>query len=816
MKEKFAAVYDLIDQKFFEQFEFHLRETNLRNLAVYMHKPKDASSLAVTRILFGIAMLFDIPDERGGAALTERWGDLSTCHFPLLPFIRPLPMPHMAMVYAALWLGALGIALGYKFRVSSITFTACFWYLLLVEKSYWNNHSYLFGLVGLLLTVTQANCYWSIDAYLNPSVSSPTVPYWNYFILKYQFFILYFMAGVKKCTAEWLTGYSVQNLSEHWVFNLFKSIDAYLNPSVSSPTVPYWNYFILKYQFFILYFMAGVKKCTAEWLTGYSVQNLSEHWVFNPFKLFLSVSQTDYLVVHWFVFAFDLTVAGWMMWSRSRHIAMILCALFHLMNSRLFRIGMFPWVCLATMPLFYPFDWPKLVFNYMKDSYTKSKAIICKYKCMFLNGNIVQVKHNKEILNEENTEQIENDVIDKSDEDLSNEAVDESLKKIKESHTNDEEINKTDLSENDKSATTDKDANEGKRILTCILIGIYVFLQGFLPFSHFITKGYNNWTNGLYGYSWDMMVHTWDMDSVIVKVVDNEKNIEFYVDPHHLTPNERWSRHGDMVHQYARCIKDNIMKESSKRKWNNSGNYLSENISIYIDVWASLNGRFTQRMFDPKVDMLNVSWSPFSPISYLMPLLDEGLSWREQLLSIRETVHSWNNNSDVVFLADFPGYEYEKYVPEELKNVTLTVLEGIVVYEPEALPNTISKSFQLRTGNNIELSSGIFHKIINIGETPAYYMYIFYNSSSFNRSLSTPVPKLPIAMELRRRFNNMAKRDAICGDRAREQCTRDRNIVAKEREGRGSRVLPMLVAASDSEQPGFCILIPLNGTYSVQ
>lgn len=53
----------------------------------------------------GIAMLFDIPDERGGAALAARWGDPSTCRFPLLPFLQPLPMPHMAVVYAALWLG---------------------------------------------------------------------------------------------------------------------------------------------------------------------------------------------------------------------------------------------------------------------------------------------------------------------------------------------------------------------------------------------------------------------------------------------------------------------------------------------------------------------------------------------------------------------------------------------------------------------------------------------------------------------------------------------------------------------------------------
>lgn len=85
------------------------------------------------------------------------------------------------------------------------------------------------------------------------------------------------------------------------------------------------------------------------------------------------------------------------------------------------------------------------------------------------------------------------------------------------------------------------------------------------------------------------------------------------------------------------------------------------------------------------------------------------------------------------------------------------MLEGRVVYEPETAPDLIGRSYQLRTGDEIELTSGIFHKILNVGDSPAYYMYTFYNSSAVNYSLSKPVPKLPIVMELQRRFNNMTK-----------------------------------------------------------
>ncbi|CAH0700194.1 unnamed protein product [Spodoptera exigua] len=636
-KEKVSALYQKLDDKFAQQFGFKIKDVTFNRIVEYMYAPKDSSSLAVTRILFGLAMLFDIPDERGGASMVKRWGDPNTCHFPLLPFITSVGMPYMALVYAALWIGALCIMLGYRFRVAAPVFTACYWYLFLIEKSFWNNHSYLFGLVAMLLSCTEANCYWSLDAYLDPTTKKATVPYWNYFILKYQFFILYFMAGMKKGTAEWLTGYSVQNLSEHWVFD--------------------------------------------------------------PFKFFLTVPQTDYLVVHWFVFMFDLTVAIWMMYASTRHVAMVFCALFHLMNSRLFRIGMFPWVCLATMPLFYPFDWPKKLAPYSKCLYRKAQQTVCskikqmrkEAKCDCLPKDSMdqfdseeknmELKEHEEIVtnktNRNGTDEI-NKVETKPD-------ICKELANIEENSVNDQNkyVHKEEKPSNE-VATIGNDLHKDnkRRKTTVYLIMAYVFIQAFLPYSHFITKGYNNWTNGLYGYSWDMMVHTWDVSTVIVKVVDNESNEMMYIDPQMYTLNDRWSRHGDMVYQYAHCLKNNLEKVR-EINWRYPSKVLSRNISIYVDIWCSMNGRFVQRMFDPKVDLLKASWSPFCKVPFLMPLLDEAIHWRKGMDNIRSDVHSWSEYSDVVFFADFPGYDQEKYIPEELQNVTLTILEGDVVFEPE-------------------------------------------------------------------------------------------------------------------------------------
>ncbi|XP_050342403.1 vitamin K-dependent gamma-carboxylase [Nymphalis io] len=689
------SLYTSLDGKFQEQFDLHLKEITVKKLSDYLHKPVDSSSLAVTRILFGLAMLFDIPDERGGAVMEKRWGDPMICHFPLVPIVKAIPMPFMTLVYAALWLGALGITLGYKYRLSASVFTLCYWYLFLIEKSYWNNHSYLFGIVALLLATTEANCYWSLDSHMD-------------------------ISRVKQ-------------------------------------TVPYWNYFILKYQFFILYFMAGMKKGTAEWLTGYSVQNLSEHWVFSPFKLFLTVPQTDYLIVHWFVFAFDISVAIWMMWSRTRHVAMVFCALFHLMNSRLFRIGMFPWVCLATMPLFYSFDWPKTIMCYAEKPLSKVKGGICKYLHKFKLHTTTGRKSNAtaEITKDYDNKQehIDDKINELNVDDLEEKLGNEKIPAKDEKVFKDNEISDV---KNDLANTSEEDGNRRKYI-TFVFVVLHVLSQAFLPYSHFITKGYNNWTNGLYGYSWDMMVHTWEIESVIVKVVDNENKEEFYVDPYIYSPNDRWTRHGDMVYQYARCLKDNLLKQFVRNEDSSRRKVISKNISIYVDVWCSMNGRFTQRMFDSKTDLLNISWSPFEPISYLMPLLDEALPWRSLLYEIKEGVHTWNNYSDVTFIADFPDYYQEKFIPIELTNVTMTILKGMVSFEPEVKKFSQGQSFKLDKGNRVKLDPGTFHRVLTIGTEPAFYMYTFANRSESNFKDSASNPKLPVGHELMRRFNNMIK-----------------------------------------------------------
>ena len=46
-----------------------------------------------------------------------------------------------------------------------------------------------------------------------------------------------------------------------------------------------------------------------------------------------------------------------------------------------------------------------------------------------------------------------------------------------------------------------------------------------------VTQGYNGWGSGLYGYSWDMMVHNWGIQHVKIRFVSKPANDEGYLDP---------------------------------------------------------------------------------------------------------------------------------------------------------------------------------------------------------------------------------------------------------------------------------------------
>jgi len=292
------------------------------------------------------------------------------------------------------------------------------------------------------------------------------------------------------------------------------------------------------------------------------------------------------------------------------------------------------------------------------------------------------------------------------------------------------------------------------QLRSCIIL-FYCALQLFLPYSHFITKGYNNWTNGLYGYSWDMMVHSYDTVLTSIKIVDNDNQKMHYLNPYAFTEYERWTKSADMAVQYAKCIERNIYEDMKRHPQNSP--LSSTNISIYFDIWCSMNQRFQQRVFDPRVDLLKAPWSPFKQTPWSLPLLTELNHMRPKLKTIANEVLAWNNYSDVIFVADFPGLTLSNFIAPALFNCTLTILEGNVRYKSA----NDEESYFLTAGKSIGLESNATHYVTTIGQKPASYLYTYVNRTMQEENiqidddgLSQDRPILPLWKEFNQRIAN--------------------------------------------------------------
>ncbi|XP_042837802.1 vitamin K-dependent gamma-carboxylase isoform X4 [Panthera tigris] len=505
-------------------------------LVTLLNRPTDPASLAVFRFLFGLLMVLDIPQERGLSSLDRRYLDgLEVCRFPLLDALQPLPLDWMYLVYTIMFLGALGMMLGLCYRISCVLFLLPYWYVFLLDKTSWNNHSYLYGLLAFQLTFMDANHYWSVDGLLN----------------------------ARKRNAH----------------------------------VPLWNYAVLRGQIFIVYFIAGVKKLDADWVEGYSMEYLSRHWLFSPFKLVLSEEMTSLLVVHWCGLLLDLSAGFLLFFDASRSIGLLFVSYFHCMNSQLFSIGMFPYVMLASSPLFCSPEWPRKLVSHFPERLQEllplkaapQPSVSCVYKrSRAKGGQKPGLRHQ----------------------------------------------------------------------LGAAFTLLYLLEQLFLPYSHFLTQGYNNWTNGLYGYSWDMMVHSRSHQHVKITYRDGRTGELGYLNPGVFTQSRRWKDHADMLKQYATCLSQLLPK------------YNVTQPQIYFDIWVSINDRFQQRIFDPRVDIVQAAWSPFQRTSWLQPLLMDLSPWRTKLQEIKSSLD-----------------------------------------------------------NHTELPAGEYHKVYTMSPSPSCYMYIYVNTT---------------------------------------------------------------------------------------
>ncbi|NWV19217.1 VKGC carboxylase, partial [Origma solitaria] len=551
----------------------------------------------------GLLMALDVPQERGLGHLDQRYLDgLEVCRFPLLPFLQPLPLDWMYLLYTIMFLGALGIMLGCFYRLSCIAFLCPYWYLLLLDKTSWNNHSYLYGLLGFQLALLGADRYGSVDGLFRP-----------------------------------------QKRNAH---------------------VPLWNYALLRAQVFIVYFIAGLKKLDADWVGGFSMGTLARHWLFAPFRLVLSEELTSRLVVHGGGLVLDLSAGFLLFFDATRPLALVFVTYFHCMNSQLFSIGMFSYTMLATNGLFCRPEWPRRLLaccppwlrGVLPSTQPPQPSPDCHYGGRGARGGLRPRQH-----------------------------------------------------------------------LAAAFTILYVLEQLFLPYSHFITQGYNNWTNGLYGYSWDMMVHSRFHQHVKITYRDGLTGEVGYLKPG-VNPQVDllWSPHCGSCG--PPCC----------------GHYSQQQLGGTHRIWGCCRvlTACPPRLVDPRVDLVRAPWSPWTPTPWLLPLLADLSPWRQRLQELEAQL---DGHTDTVFIADFPGLHLENFVSEDLGNTSLRVLQGQVLVELVEQ----QQNHSLQEGEGMQLPAGQYHKVHTVSPEPSCYMYLYVNTTALE--LERNLTRL---RELRERVRN--------------------------------------------------------------
>ena len=286
----------------------------------WLFKQVDNSALVVFRALFG----FLIAVEAFGAIFTG-WIRRTlmepefTFNFIGFEFLQPLPGDGMLWYYGIMGVFGIFVMLGYKYRLSIIMYGIMWAGVYLMQKSSYNNHYYLLMLLCFIMSFLPAHRWFSLDAKLKPEISRISMPRWVWVVIVLQLWIVYTYASVAKFYPDWLDG----------------SFPALLMRSKRD-----------------------------YWLVG---EFLQQGWI-------------RYAIAY-FGLLFDLLIIPLLLWKRTRVPIFLAAIFFHLFNSFIFHIGIFPYMSLAFCIFFFPSEKINKVFlRNRKEHYDKGEIIVPSYR----------------------------------------------------------------------------------------------------------------------------------------------------------------------------------------------------------------------------------------------------------------------------------------------------------------------------------------------------------------------------------------------------------------------------------------------------
>lgn len=258
----------------------------------FLFKNVDIAPLAIFRILMGLLMAAE-----GFGAILTGWVRLNyverefTFNFIGFDFLQIIVGPQAYILYALLGVFGILIAAGYRYRLAVFGYTIIWAMVYLGQKTSYNNHYYLLLLMCLLFLLVPANRYASMDVKQKRVEKSQTTPYWTIWVFKTLLLIVYVYAALAKLYPDWLSG---------------AAVGIFLSGKIDWPLL---GLVANKEWFILLVSFGGI--------------------------------------------AFDLLIIPALWYKPTRKAAFVISIFFHLFNSIVFHIGIFPYMMLITSVLFF-------------------------------------------------------------------------------------------------------------------------------------------------------------------------------------------------------------------------------------------------------------------------------------------------------------------------------------------------------------------------------------------------------------------------------------------------------------------------------
>ena len=268
-----------------------------------LFEPVDISFLVFFRILFGGIMLWEVYRYFTNGWITRYYIE-PAINFTYYGFswVKPWPGQGMYIHYFVMGAAAAAVMLGFLYRLAAPIFFLTFTYTFLLDQTRYLNHFYLVCLISFLMCFLPADRAVSLDALLRRKIRSDIVPAWTLWLLRAQIGIPFFYGGIAKLNSDWIYGGEPMRI--------------WLRPLTGMPGVGHV---------------------------------FAHDWVVYSFAI-------GGLLL-------DLFVVPLLLWRRTRLFAFAAAVVFNLINAVIFDIGIFPWLMLGALFIFFP---PDLVRRFAK------------------------------------------------------------------------------------------------------------------------------------------------------------------------------------------------------------------------------------------------------------------------------------------------------------------------------------------------------------------------------------------------------------------------------------------------------------------